>query len=561
MRTRKLLILATCASLVAAACGETKPGLSATKSESASPTVDTERPQTPPTTTRTTEPDDTTEATTDDTTDDTTEATTDDTTDDTTDRTTDDTTDETTDDTSGSVDPSAPTIKWQDWSGDGSIEDGHIEVPIDYTDPSKGDFDLYIARHKATNPSQRIGTLLVNRGGPGFESADFALYADQIYSDKLVSRFDIVAWDPRGTGLSTPAIDCVDDYDKYFAAPDITPDDDAEKQENVELAKEFEDACYDKNKNIFQFVGTNDTARDMDTIRRALGEDKITYFGFSYGSELGATWATMFPDTVRAAALDGASDPNADFLTSGLQQTKGFEDALTTFLQKCSANSECLFNNGGNAEGAFDALMKSVDDNPIPTETGRPDVNLTVALTAVTEAMYAESIWPRLEQALADAQQGDGKGLLDLYDEYYQRQPDGTYDNSLEAFQVITCVDTDARPTVEEADAEVPEYTKIAPRIAAGTVGSYFCTFFPESEHPRIAITGAGAGPILVVGTTGDPATPLESSQAMADALQNGELLTVEADQHTGYDVNACSRDTVDNYLLTTKLPPNGTKC
>jgi pimeloyl-ACP methyl ester carboxylesterase len=450
---------------------------------------------------------------------------------------------------------------WQDYFGDGTVDSGQLEVPIDYTDPSKGTFTLNVARHNAAKPNERIGALLVNRGGPGFESADFALYADQIYSKDLVDHFDIVAWDPRGTGLSTPAIDCVTDYDKYFATPDITPDDDAERQENVDLSKEFEDDCATKNADILQFIGTNNTARDMDSIRQALGEEQISYFGFSYGSELGATWATLFPDTVRAAVLDGASDPQADFITSSLQQNKGFEDALNNFLADCSSHSDCPFNNGGDAEDAFDALMKSLDENPVPSTAGRPDINLSVALSAVVEAMYSESSWPTLAQGLADAADGNGQGLLDLYDEYFQRQPDGSYDNSLEAFQTITCMDTSERLTVEQADATVPDFMKNAPRLAPSTVGPYFCTFFPPTDDPRVEITGAGAGTILVVGTTGDPATPLASSQNMANDLEDGVLLTVVGNQHTGYDVNECSMSTVDSYLIDKTVPPEGTRC
>lgn len=448
---------------------------------------------------------------------------------------------------------------WQSF-GDPSVEVGSLEVPIDYDDPSKGSFDLYVARHLA-DPSQRIGSLLVNPGGPGFGGSDFAIYADQIYSQDLLDHFDIIGWDPRGTGLTTPFIDCVDDYDPYFASTDITPDDDTEKQQIIDVAQEFETFCVEKNAEILQYVGTNNSARDMDAIREALGEDEISYFGFSYGSELGATWATLFPDTVRAAVLDGAADPTADFNEGSLQQMTGFEASLDTFLAACSANEACAFYNDGDAEGAFDALMTSLDENPVPSVTGRPDVTRGVALQGVIMAMYSESMWPQLEQALADAQAGDGAGLLDLYDAYYQRAPDGTYDNSLEAFQTISCMDTPERPTVEEDDATAPEFNAIAPRLAPGSTGSYFCTFFPEAEDPRVEITGAGAGPILAVGTTGDPATPLASTEVMADTLEEGVLVVVVANQHTGYGVNQCSYDVIDGYLIDLEVPEDGVRC
>jgi pimeloyl-ACP methyl ester carboxylesterase len=466
--------------------------------------------------------------------------------------------------TDGSTDPStpgagAPTLDWD--TGDDGIDTATLTVPVDYDDPSKGTMQLFVARDPADDPDQRIGSLLVNPGGPGFGGSYLAINASAIYSEDLLARFDIVGWDPRGTGLSEPAIDCVDDYDRYYAGTDITPDDDAERTQLVDLAKEYQDACASKNADVLQYIGTNNSARDMDRLRQALGEETISYFGFSYGSELGAVWATMFPDTVRAAVLDGAADPNADFLTSGLQQTKGFENTLTTFLAACSADDSCAFHNEGDAEGAFDALMASIDETPIPSEDDRPDVTRAMAITAVAQAMYGDFLWPELHQALADAQDGDGRGLLALYDSYYQRQFDGTYDNSLEAFQTISCMDDPERLTVEQDDATAAQYQAAAPRFSPGTTGSYFCSFYPPTEQPRIAVTGAGAGPVLVVGTTGDPATPLSSTENMAKALEQGVLVVIVADQHTGYGVNQCSYDVIDGYLTDLTVPENGVRC
>jgi pimeloyl-ACP methyl ester carboxylesterase len=459
------------------------------------------------------------------------------------------------------ADPTQAAFGWE-IAGSPLLQTGHLKVPIDYNDPSKGSITLFVARRKALDPAKRIGTLLVNPGGPGFGGSEFALLAGRTYSAALLQNFDIVGWDPRGTGKSTPAIDCIDNYDKYFASTDITPDNAAERQTIIDLAKEFETNCVTKNAAILQYVGTNNSARDMDSIRQALGEKKISYFGFSYGSELGATWATLFPDTVRAAVLDGASDPKADFLTSGLQQSAGFEHSISTFLQHCSATRTCAFYNGGKAEKAFDALMLAIDNKPIPSESGRPDVTRGVALTAVAMAMYSQSFWPELEAALASAQNGDGAGLLGLYDSYYQRQSDGTYDNSLEAFQTISCMDSPERLTIAQDDASAAKFIAIAPRFAPGTTGSYFCTFFPPAQDPRIEITGKGAGKILVVGTTGDPATPLSSTQNMAKALEGGVLMVVKADQHTGYSLtNRCVRDGVDNYLVQLQVPAIGTTC
>ncbi len=218
--------------------------------------------------------------------------------------------------------------------GDG-VDCGYLTVPVDYANERAGTMRLYTAIRRANDQDNRVGSLLVNPGGPGFGGSDFAFFADQIYGPALLERFDLVAWDPRGTGKSEPAIDCIDDYDLYYAEPDITPDDAAETQAVIDSAKAFQDACAAKNAEIIQFVGTNNAARDMDALRDALGEETISYFGFSYGSELGAVWATLFPETVRAAVLDGAADPNADYLQSGLQQAAGFEKSIATFLERC----------------------------------------------------------------------------------------------------------------------------------------------------------------------------------------------------------------------------------
>jgi pimeloyl-ACP methyl ester carboxylesterase len=449
-----------------------------------------------------------------------------------------------------------------EWTAVGDqLEEGRLEVPIDYANPDAGTFDLYLLRHLANDQDERIGSLLVNPGGPGFPGTVLAEQAEFIYSEELLDHFDIVGWDPRGTGLTEPAIDCIDDYDEYYAVGDITPDDDAERQQLIDLAEDLTERCVEANEDIIQFVGTNNSARDIDTIRRALGEDEISWFGFSYGSELGATWATLFPDTVRAAVLDGAADPNADEVAGALQQNAGFDATLATFLAQCSDDPDCPFHNDGDAEGAFDQLMLKIDEKPLPTEAGRPALSRGIALQGVAEGMYSDGLWPQLEEAIVAAMEGDGRGLLAFYDSYYHRQPDGTWDNSLEAFHVIHCMDTAERRTVEEEDATATEFNEVAPRFSPGTTGSYMCTFFPESTDPRVAITGAGAGPIVVCGTTGDAATPLESTRNMADALEDGRLIVVEADQHSCYGLDPCADGLIDDYLVNLNAPPEVTEC
>ncbi len=442
------------------------------------------------------------------------------------------------------------------------VDAGWLTVPLDYADPQGDTIELYVTRHRARDDA-RVGVLLVNNGGPGSPASSMGIEATSWFHSEITDRFDVVGWDPRGTGVSGGAVDCVDDseYDRFFSEIDITPEDDAERERLVELAQEFADRCIERVGTPLQYIGTNNSARDMDAIRQALGEEQASFFGFSYGSELGATWATLFPTTVRAAVLDGAADPTADTLEQTRQQWVGFEAALNTFLDECSEDSGCRFHNGGDAATAFDGLFDRLDEDPLPGPEGRVDVNLGVAVTGVVRAMYSDQFWPVLERALEDAAAGDGRGLLQLQDAYFQRSADGSYTDLLESFQAISCADDPTRLTVEEADAQAQELLDVAPRLFPYTTGSYTCTFFPPAIDPRIEITGVGAGPIVVIGTTGDPSTPLSSSRNMAEALEDGRLVVVEANQHTGYRVNGCVDDVVHDYLVQLIAPPNETVC
>ncbi len=450
-------------------------------------------------------------------------------------------------------------IEWTQFND--AVDVGTLAVPIDYNDPNGATFQLHLARYNALDPENKVGTLLVNPGGPGFGGSVLALRAAEIYDRTLRERFDIVGWDPRGTGETTPAIDCVDDYDTYFAGDD-TPQNDAERTQIVDTDKGFAEGCETRSGDIMQHVGTNDSARDMDVIRRAVGEDKISYFGFSYGSELGAAWATLFPDTVRAMVIDGAADPDADPVQSNLEQLRGFEGALDTFLAQCSDDEGCAFNNCGDAASAFDTLMAQLDTTPIPSAPERPPLNRNMATVAVVQAMYRESYWPALAQSLAAAQGGDGAGLLQFFDMYYQRSQDGTWGNELEAFRVIDCMDQPLRQTVAEVDAETPAFHDAAPRLVpADSAGGYVCGFLPPPENPKVDVSAAGAGPVVVIGTTGDPTTPFDSTRSLADQLEDGRLVSVTANQHTGYGVNQCVIDVVNKYLVDLEPPDDETNC
>lgn len=446
--------------------------------------------------------------------------------------------------------------------GSSKVKCATLEVPYDYENPTLGSFALPVrVRPAAKSPS--VGPLFVNRGGPGAESASMATDADFYFSQKLIDSFDIVAFDPRGTGASEPHVDCIDEVDSYFAA-DITFDSPEERQRLVDDAQAFNDACQERSGEILPYISTVASARDIDTLRRALGYDKISYFGFSYGSELGAAWARFFPDTVRAAVFDGASDPNASYLQAGLDQAAGFERELNKFFADCATRKTCAAYNYGDPAALFDEMMRRVERDPLFVSDKRTLVTSTVAYTAVVDAMYSSALWPTLAEAIADATKkpiADGTGLLALYDDYYQRRPDGTYDNLLEAFIAISCLDDNGDETVDDVEAELPKFEAIAPRLGRFFAIGYNCALWPVKSKPKSPVANIGSGPIVVVGTTGDAATPLESSRKMAAALTDGRLIIATEDQHTGYGTSECVTDRVDAYLVDLKIPDKESTC
>jgi pimeloyl-ACP methyl ester carboxylesterase len=453
-------------------------------------------------------------------------------------------------------------IEWKPCDGSTSteVECGNIEVPFDYADPEQGSFVLFVKRHNAASPADRIGSMMVNPGGPGFGGSSLADDAQYYFSQDLIDRFDIIAWDPRGTGESTPAVDCVDTFDEYFGL-DSPPETPEEKQALIDASQAFNDKCAENSGTILPYISTKASAQDINSLRLALGEEKVSFFGFSYGSELGTTWATMFPETVRAIVVDGAVDPNASSIQEGMAQAKGFEGQLATFLKQCSERTTCEFHNDGDAEAAFDKLVLDIDAKPLDVSKDRTPVTQGVLFTAVAQAMYSDYYWPQLSEALSAAQGGDGKGILQLYDDYYQRNEDGTYGNELEAFLAVSCLDDPGASSTEEVDSHIEDFITAAPRLGGNFAYGYSCALWPVKQAAKVNITGKGAGPIVVVGTTGDAATPLSSTRKMAQGLEQGILIVVDANQHTGYGANSCVVKAVDDYLIKLTVPANETTC
>ncbi|MCU1399419.1 MAG: peptidase family protein [Acidimicrobiales bacterium] len=441
------------------------------------------------------------------------------------------------------------------------LQGGHLTVPIDRAHPDTGSFSLVVERHLATDSKERIGSLLVNPGGPGYGGTDLAESAEQIYGKDVLAHFDIVAWDPRGTGKSSPDVDCIDDYDRYFGV-DSSPDDATEREAILADARKFGAECETRSGAILPFVSTADSARDMDAIRAALQEPRISYFGFSYGSELGVAWAGLFPKTVRAMVIDGSIDGTVDHLLQSLDQAAGFESTFDAFLADCAKRSSCAFHNGGDPGAAYDALNRAAESDPVPSGDGRPAINQGILASAVADAMYSTDTWPDLENALADLQHGDGAGALALYDDYYERMPNGAYDNSYEAYFAINCLDDPGTKDPQAVFAMQDDFAKVAPRLGTSWLLELeFCAEWPVPAGPPVPDDAKGAGPIVVVGTTGDPATPLAGTRKQAEALEEGHLIVVTADQHTGYGVNDCVDSAVDDYLVELTVPANELQC
>lgn len=551
---RRAAVIAPLAVAVLAGCATADEGLVAVRPDEAPATTDAD-------TTDADTTDDRDGATTSDRADtDTTDST------DTTDNDAGATTTSGSDRTSTTDADASPTgaIDWARCPDNDEIECGTLDVPLDYDNPTGPTITLALQRALATGPD-RIGSLLFNPGGPGVSTIDFDYVSvlPLVFDEALVERFDIVGWDPRGVGRSEP-VDCVEDLDPYLNALDPTPDDDAEQAALDQSSQDLAAACQDASGDLLAHVSTQDTARDMDAIRVALGESTISYFGFSYGSELGAVYATLFPQSVRAMVIDGATNPSPDYGAEARESAVGIERALDRVLDDCAEDDDCAFHSDGDPFAAYDELFAELDANPLPGPDGRPPIGQAVMAWASIGALYNEADWEPFTEALADARDGDGAALLAAADNYWFRAADGTGDNTFEALNAINCVDGPAPPEGAGAQALAAEITALAPRTGGWWATQERCVGFPTVEP--VAITGAGAGPILVLGNTGDPVTPIESTAAMARALEGGRLVTYQGEGHTVYieAVTAgsdCVVDAVNTYFIDLVVPSEDIVC
>ncbi|MFF9688933.1 alpha/beta hydrolase [Streptomyces sp. NPDC014623] len=457
-------------------------------------------------------------------------------------------------------------LRWRDCGTEG-FQCATMKAPLDYAKPDGGDIELAVSRKKATGPGERIGSLLVNPGGPGGSAIDYLQgYAGIGYPAPVRARYDMVSVDPRGVARSEP-VECLTgkEMDAYTQV-DQTPDD---KDEITALRKSFEkfaDGCEKRSGKILPHVSTIETARDMDMLRSLLGDEKLHYVGASYGTFLGATYAELFPDRVGRLVLDGAMDPSLPALDVNRDQTAGFERAFQSFAADCVKQSDCPLgtSSAAGAAAALKKLFSDLDAEPVPAGEAR-QLTESLATTGVIAAMYDESAWPQLREAVADAQRGDGTALLAMADSYYEREPSGEYANLMSANAAVNCLDlAPAFTGPAAAEKALPEFEKASPVFGRGFAWAALnCGSWPVDATGAPHRTEAeGAAPIVVVGTTRDPATPYKWAVSLADQLSSGTLLTYDGDGHTAYGRGSDCVDTALNtYLLEGTPPEDDKKC
>ncbi|MFD0857169.1 alpha/beta hydrolase [Actinomadura adrarensis] len=453
------------------------------------------------------------------------------------------------------------------WTNCGSgFQCATAKVPLDYSKPSNGQLSISLIRLPATNKNERIGSLFTNPGGPGGSGVNFIRQAAQSFGPDLRERFDIVGFDPRGVGTSDP-VRCLTgpQLDRYFAT-DTTPDDQNEVNALAAQSEDFAEGCESKSAARLGYVGTVNAARDMDVLRAAVGDEKFTYYGASYGTYLGAFYAAQFPRKVRALVLDGAVDPSLSSTELLVEQSRGFETALKAFASDCTRQPNCPL--GTSEDAVIDriaAFLKQLDQAPLNNRQDSRKVTESWATMGLATALYAKEYWPLLRQAFAQAmQQKDGTLFLTLADQLVERKPDGTYSNQSEANMAVNCVDKPNPRDIATYRQSVDEAKKASPLFGEFVVwGGLGCVYWPvQTKQTPKPLAAKGAAPILVIGTTRDPATPYKWSENLASQLDSGTLLTLDGDGHTAYlQGNPCISRATDQYLVTTRPPSPDTVC
>ena len=457
-----------------------------------------------------------------------------------------------------------------DWQPcDNGFQCARLLVPFDYAHPGGKRFSLPVIKLPATDPARRVAPLVINPGGPGGSGVQYALAARSEFPAALRARFDIVGFDPRGVAGSEPALRCMTgpQTDTFLAISDM-PASAAQLNQVVSASKQYAARCAQNSGPLLPYVGTENAARDMDVLRAALGQARLTYLGKSYGTYLGAWYAQLFPQRVRALVLDGAFDPDTPALPDDLVQAQGFQVALKAFLTSCLASADCPLGAQGSsvqaAEGRLKALVVRSNSRPLASHLGTGQVaDGAMLLNGVASALYSRSFWPDLKIGLADATRGDGSVLLQLADLLLERNPNGTYANLVDADTAISCLDRPFPRSLATWQAAARQAAQAAPLFGAPIVwGNLTCAYWPVRSYPLPAIRAAGAPPILVVGTLRDPATPYRWAQALAGDLSSGVLLGWNGDGHTAYgEGSSCVDSIVNDYFVSLKVPRSGMVC
>jgi pimeloyl-ACP methyl ester carboxylesterase len=454
-------------------------------------------------------------------------------------------------------------LEWRDCYG--NFQCSNLLVPINYQDLSIGALSLALLRYQALDQDRRIGSLVVNPGGPGASGLDYAYNAENIVSPAILERFDIVGFDPRGVGESAP-IKCLSDAetDASFAA-DSKPDNDAEFVELIRDAKDYFAKCAANTEHLTEYSTLN-SARDLEILRSALGDKKLNFLGKSYGTYLGTLYAELFPDNVGRFVLDGAVDPNADNRESALGQAVGFESALNAFISDCLKTSACAFTGSlQNGRNQIADLLEKTSNSPLKSKSDR-EVTESLVLLGIASALYdSESGWPVLRDAFKEATLGSGESFLKLADKYAGRQEDGSYlSNENDALQVINCIDQNELENISTFKKGAVEFAEKAPIFGPYIAyAGYACRYLPNlSSVEHVEITTLETEPILIIGTTRDPATPYKWSQALAKIFSSSTLISLDGDGHTGHGRGStCVDSAVDHYLLTGATPKSALFC
>lgn len=428
---------------------------------------------------------------------------------------------------------------------------GTVTVPLDHDDPGGATVELAVGMVPARDPAQRIGYLLVNPGGPGAGMDGFLDFGAGL-SGRLLSRFDVIGWDPRGVGDSVPSDCWAESRDLYLVDP--VPDTPAEQAELDTAARAVAEACVANLGDAVAHIGTVDVVRDMDAIRRVLGTETISYVGFSYGTLLGLLYADMFGEHLRAAVLDGVIDPSltGEELTVG--QMVGFARTIDDMFAWCRTDPDCAVT--GDPQQAHDRLLAEIDAEPLRDSVGRVVLDPARVILAGVVASYGSDIWPFYFQGLAVALEGDGSSFGRLGEAYIDIA-------DLGAFSSIGCADSGAA-TRAELDALADELAEVAGDFGrASMVSGLPCEYWPVTTGtmPTGAIAAPDAPPILVVGNRGDNATPYEWAVSVADRLTSGVLVSYDGSEHTSYGLSTCVDRTVDDYLVDLVVPSVHVDC